>query len=31
MDIHVPSDFRHFACKQIQSTDLYAENIVLYG
>ena len=34
MDIHVPSDFRHFTYKsQAQGepiNDLYAENIVLY-
>ena len=30
-DIHVLSDFHHFAYKQIASTDLYMENIVLYG
>ena len=36
MDIHVPSDFRHFAYKQIASiwvtiTDLYVESAILYG
>ena len=34
MDIHVPSDFHHFAYKQTARetiTDLYAENIILYG
>ena len=36
MDIHVPSDFRHLLTNKLQahgetSTDLYPENIVLYG
>jgi len=35
MDIHVPSDFCHFAYKLqadgVTITDLYPENIVLYG